>query len=286
MKGFLVTSNKMSARAKDRQLNLRLGTRLRWARLRVGKSQSAAAETLGVTYQQYQKYEKGYSRISAVALCRLAVVLDFDAGWLLETLESGVDEFGTNRHATMQMQVLNSVFDTGEQAQVLAFARRLATSVAGGPTADIVSAIAAMPGAGQPAAVPNARRPRAADTKRILLVDDDPDVLLISGATLRKAGFEVTASLSGDEALLLIGGAVPFDLLVTDYAMPGLDGAELIRLAQERQKGLPALMVTGYARDLQPASLPEGAVVLAKPCTRIEFIQKVDSLIMRSKAVV
>jgi CheY-like chemotaxis protein/transcriptional regulator with XRE-family HTH domain len=268
----------MSARAKDRQLNLRLGTRLRWARLRVGKSQSAAAERLGVSYQQYQKYEKGYSRISAVSLCRLAEVLDFDAGWLLETLESGADEFGSNRHATMQMQVLNSVFDTGEQAQVLAFARRLATNMVGGTDPTFAA------GATDPVEA-GFRRLAAAGAKRILLVDDDPDVLLISGATLRKAGFEVVASLSGDEALKLTGGPSPFDLLVTDYAMPGLDGAELARLALERQPGLRALIVTGYFRDLRLASLPEGVDILAKPCTRIEFIQKIDSLIARRKIV-
>jgi CheY-like chemotaxis protein/transcriptional regulator with XRE-family HTH domain len=268
----------MSARVKDRQMNLRLGTRLRWARLRVGKSQSAAAETLGVSYQQYQKYEKGYSRISAVALCRLAEVLDFDAGWLLETLETGTDEFGPNRHATMQMQVLNSVFDTREQAQVLAFARRLATNYIGGPAIGAPDPEAAV--------VPVSKRLPKVGAKRILLVDDDPDVLLISGATLRKAGFEVTASMSGDEALLMIGGSAPFDLLVTDYAMPGLNGAELVRLALERQKGLNALVVTGYARDVNLEQLPDGVDVIAKPCTRIEFIQKIDSVVARRRVSV
>ncbi len=262
-------------------MNLRLGTRLRWARLRVGKSQSAAAETLGVSYQQYQKYEKGYSRISAVALCGLAEVLDFDAGWLLETLATGIDEFGAHRHPAMAMplEVLNRVFDRHEQARALAFAGRLATNMIGGLDAPPVS--------GPPAAAiaPVAKRLASVDAKRILLVDDDPDVLLLSSAMLRKAGFDVSTAQNGDEALLLIAGPRPFDLLVTDYAMPGLDGAELVRLALERQRGLQALIVTGYVRDLRLANLPEKIGIIVKPCTRIEFIQKIDSLVARRAMV-
>jgi signal transduction histidine kinase/CheY-like chemotaxis protein len=109
-------------------------------------------------------------------------------------------------------------------------------------------------------------------TGRILLVDDSPDVLVTVGAFLEKAGFDVERAENGDTALAHIAAGGRFDALVSDYAMPGLNGADLIAQARLLQPGLHALIITGFAA-LSTAELAEGTVVLHKPFHRRAFIE-------------
>ena len=99
---------------------------------------------------------------------------------------------------------------------------------------------------------------------RILAVDDDPIVLLNTAAVLDDIGHQVIQAHSGPSALARLAEH-PVDLLITDYAMPGMTGAELVAQAREAQPGLKAIIVSGYAE------LPEGAPLevprLAKPFT-------------------
>ncbi|MDO9714562.1 response regulator, partial [Paracraurococcus lichenis] len=81
---------------------------------------------------------------------------------------------------------------------------------------------------------------------RVLLVDDDPLVLRVLRAQLEEAGHAVTAVGSGVAALAALNDDGAVDLLVTDLSMPGMDGRELIRAAQARRPGLPAVLLTGY----------------------------------------
>lgn len=83
---------------------------------------------------------------------------------------------------------------------------------------------------------------------RILLVDDERATLDTFGAVLQAEGAVLTTASSGEEAL---AKAVPghFDLIVSDIAMPGMDGYAL--LARLREAGLgevPAIALTGFAR--------------------------------------
>src|SRR3954469_23075340 len=72
-------------------------------------------------------------------------------------------------------------------------------------------------------------------TVRVLIVDDEPDVLALLVATLeRVAGVEVHAALTGERALDVVGDVAP-DLAVVDLCLPGIDGWEVI----ERLRGLP-----------------------------------------------
>jgi CheY-like chemotaxis protein len=57
------------------------------------------------------------------------------------------------------------------------------------------------------------------------------------------------------------------DLLITDYAMPLVSGADLIRQAREQRPDLPAIIITGYAELESIARRPEDVQVLAKPFT-------------------
>lgn len=106
-------------------------------------------------------------------------------------------------------------------------------------------------------------RPATAGPKRILLVDDDALIAMSSADMLADLGHEVVEAHSGREALELLDGGATFDLLITDYSMPGMTGAELAQAVRERLPGLPILLASGYA-DL-PSGVEIDAARLAKP---------------------
>ncbi|MBV8705398.1 MAG: response regulator, partial [Acetobacteraceae bacterium] len=117
---------------------------------------------------------------------------------------------------------------------------------------------------------------------RVLLVDDDPDVLVTTEAFLDRAGFQVVRASSGDEALALLArGGERFDALVSDYAMPGLNGAALAVESQAVQPGLPVLVITGFADVKEAVALPEGTVVLHKPFPREHLITALRGVLRR-----
>lgn len=102
-----------------------------------------------------------------------------------------------------------------------------------------------------------------AGPKRILLVDDDVLIAMSSADMLSDLGHRVVEAHSGREALALIDGGATFDLLITDYSMPGMTGAELAKAARDRVPGLPILLASGYA-DL-PSGVEMDVARLAKP---------------------
>ncbi|WP_165679754.1 response regulator, partial [Metapseudomonas otitidis] len=120
----------------------------------------------------------------------------------------------------------------------------------------------------RPAALP---APGPSSTARtILLVDDDPRVREVTAALLNALGYRVLEVGSGSEALQRLEQGV--DLLLTDYAMPGMNGAELASLAQQQQPGLPVIFITGYA-ELGGLDLPD-QVVMQKPFREADIAAK------------
>ena len=123
--------------------------------------------------------------------------------------------------------------------------------------------------------------PAQAQLRRILLVDDDDLVRASEAVTLRQAGFEVVQAEDADIAIGLLETEPPFDLLVTDYAMPGKTGLELANAVRVRFPTLPMLMVTGYgmAADAAP-DLPR----LHKPFLPGELVERVEAVIESARA--
>ena len=95
--------------------------------------------------------------------------------------------------------------------------------------------------------------------RRVLLVDDEAVVREVLAEQLEEAGYRVLAAASGTEALALLAAGTSVDALVTDLTMPGIGGLAVIRAAQERYPGLPAVLLTGYAGD--GAALAVGGAV-------------------------
>lgn len=80
---------------------------------------------------------------------------------------------------------------------------------------------------------------------RVLIVDDQPMVLKCLKSALAADGHDVATVSAGDMALKLVGFQT-FDVIITDYAMPGMDGIRFLEAAHQKSPGVPVIMVTGY----------------------------------------
>ena len=130
----------------------------------------------------------------------------------------------------------------------------------------------------------NAPPPRG---ERILLVEDQSEVLQLAEQTLTDLGYSVVPAASGEEALRRSSAAgVSFDLLVTDIVMSGMDGIELAGCLREKIPGLPVLFMSGYGdfhgrKDFSHAG---NEAFLQKPFTAEVFLRKVRQLIGKTHA--
>jgi CheY-like chemotaxis protein len=104
---------------------------------------------------------------------------------------------------------------------------------------------------------------KAANALKVLAVDDDFLVLMNIASMLQDLGHEVREAASGPEALEILRQEGPFDLLITDQAMPKMTGAELIEQVRVRQPDMPIIMASGYAEI--PGGAPVGILRLSKP---------------------
>ncbi len=113
----------------------------------------------------------------------------------------------------------------------------------------------------------------------ILVVDDDPLIAMSTLDMLEDLGHQALEANSGRQALEILSSEPGIDLLMTDQAMPGMSGVELVRQARALRPELPVLLVTGYG-DLpngDGASLPR----LGKPYQRAQLEAKIASLLQR-----
>ena len=98
----------------------------------------------------------------------------------------------------------------------------------------------------------------------ILVVEDDPDVRRVIVECLSLIGYRVTEAANGGEALQQLLVIKP-DLLVVDYAMPDMTGAEVISEARKRIADIPAILATGYADMAAVERLAGRPRILRKP---------------------
>ncbi|MCW5732976.1 MAG: response regulator [Enhydrobacter sp.] len=111
----------------------------------------------------------------------------------------------------------------------------------------------------------------------LLFVDDDYLINLSTATLLEDLGHTVIKATSGADALSILGNGKPIDLLITDYAMPGMTGLELAAEARRLRPGLPILLATGYA------DLPTNAALelprLSKPYQQRQLAEQIASLL-------
>ena len=112
----------------------------------------------------------------------------------------------------------------------------------------------------EPAEVQESR----AAAKCILVIEDDEDVRRVIVESLQQAGHTVTAAADGFKGLAELDRRVP-DLVIVDYAMPGMNGAEVIKKAREQTPALPVILATGYADMVEVGRLLGTHSILTKP---------------------
>jgi PAS domain S-box-containing protein len=131
----------------------------------------------------------------------------------------------------------------------------------------------------EPGRAPDHKKNRA----RIMIVEDQPDTLEMLTAHFRSRGYEVFPCNSAAEALEL-ADRQQFDLLISDIAMPTMDGLRLIKNLRQK-KGLeetPAIALTGYAspKDSEKAIAAGFNIHVAKPIDPAELVETVNSLLL------
>ena len=107
---------------------------------------------------------------------------------------------------------------------------------------------------------------------RVLLVEDDPDVRFIVEHVLVRAGYEVDATGTAEDAAELLQSR-QYDLVIADDRLPDGNGTEIADAATEL--GLGALVMTGYAFTM-PTRVHERYEILLKPLRPIEIVAAVE----------
>jgi len=120
---------------------------------------------------------------------------------------------------------------------------------------------------------------------RILLVDDEIDILETLGTILKSSGHEVISATNGLQALALFATQA-VDLVIIDMVMPEKSGADTIRELRQRNAQVPIIAMSGGGR-MEPSNYLDlarefGATqIFAKPFSNQEFLEAVKKLVPR-----
>jgi len=106
----------------------------------------------------------------------------------------------------------------------------------------------------------------------VLVIDDDPDVRGFIVTSLEEQGYRVREAGDGQQGLAALEREIP-DLVVLDFIMPGLSGADVARQIRAKRPDQPILFVSGYSETEAVKRTAPDAPVLAKPF-RAEALQK------------
>ena len=114
----------------------------------------------------------------------------------------------------------------------------------------------------------------------VLLVEDEPLVMLTLQANLEDAGWTVVSAIDGSEAIdILDGSAASFAALVTDIRLgEGMTGWSVAEMARAMRAELPVIYITADSADRAEQAVP-GSMVLQKPGVVRELISAIDQLI-------
>jgi len=122
---------------------------------------------------------------------------------------------------------------------------------------------------------------------RILIIDDDPDILQVLRANLELHGFAVSCAQKGKEALQQLAQNMP-DLIILDLILPDIDGIQLCQRIREKNPSIPIIMLTARDRVSDKVlGLEVGADdYVVKPFETLELIARIKACLRRSKKMV
>jgi len=117
---------------------------------------------------------------------------------------------------------------------------------------------------------------------KILVVDDDKDIVFMVKAILEKTGYEVMTASDGNEALKAVKTNVP-DLMIVDLTMPGMDGWRLsMKVRQDEQcKNIPIIVLSGLLAEEESQAEPTDPynILMSKPFDVFKLAAKVKELL-------
>lgn len=117
------------------------------------------------------------------------------------------------------------------------------------------------------------------DRNKILIIEDDLDVLSMMVKYLEYSGYEILTAADGMEGLkqLEAGG---FDLVITDIVMPYVSGVGVVTAIKEKTPDIPVIAITGYGKEPEAMAMERKAdMVLAKPVKMAELKSHVEKLL-------
>jgi CheY-like chemotaxis protein len=174
-------------------------------------------------------------------------------------------------------------------SQVLGLAKQLGGGVrldsqpGHGVEVTVYLPISPQPKAAGPLELP-AEPPRAPPGAKVLVVDDDPDVRRFIVDLLEDSGYAVSAAVDGPAGLKAMDEEGPFDLLLLDFAMPGMTGSEVARTIRHRSPEQQILMMTGYLEHEAVLSELGAQPMLQKPFDPSELLFRVAAMIAHEPA--
>lgn len=126
----------------------------------------------------------------------------------------------------------------------------------------------------QPTAIP-------AGSERILLVDDNEDLLDVTSTMLTGLGYQITIARNGAEALQILNSGQEFELLLSDIVMPnGMNGVELAREARRLRENIKILLTSGYAEDVLERHNAVGEFsIIDKPFRLADLARRLHSIL-------
>jgi len=131
------------------------------------------------------------------------------------------------------------------------------------------------------------KRQAAVKTERIVVIEDEPDILEVISYNLRREGYEVVSSMSGEDGLDKIEKVNP-QLVVLDLMLPEIDGIELCRQlkADPLTQAIPIIMVTAKGEESDIVlGLGVGADdYVTKPFSPKELVARVKAVLRRTRA--
>jgi signal transduction histidine kinase/ActR/RegA family two-component response regulator len=116
---------------------------------------------------------------------------------------------------------------------------------------------------------------------RILLVDDDDEVRMVTSEMIGELGYTVIAVASGEAALARLERE-EFDLLVTDVVMPVMNGVELVRRVRKQKRAIPVLFSSGYADVQMFGDELSDETVLRKPFRMSDVVSRIEAALEKA----
>jgi signal transduction histidine kinase len=208
-----------------------------------------------------------------------------------------VSDHGTGMSKEVLAKAFEPFFTTKEigkgsglgLSQALGFAKqsgggiRIESRVGEGTSVKVYLPRTADAGIGQAASDSSGAVRRPIKGSIILLVDDDHAVREITASMLRELGYVVLEVGSGGAALDVLGEESNIDLILLDFAMPGMNGMEVARQVQSKFPTIPVLFITGYVDQAVLADIGE-ARIIKKPFVGEELATKVHAALLKTSA--